>query len=134
LNSRKIDQERLNRLVVATFAATVVGSIIVSAAHSEFWQRRHDTAPVASILVLLATTALLARHRWAWWVFVILSVTGLPSYVAYGVTHDWNWATSLGLLVGFVQLALLFSAPMRRYVRFGRWHETTAEVATRERS
>ncbi len=65
-----------DRVVAAIFALSVVGTLIFDAAHAWFWQRAHDTAPVAAVLVLV---------------------------------------------LGVVQLALLLSVPMRRYVGVGRW-------------
>jgi uncharacterized membrane protein len=110
----------IDRAVAMVFAVFVVASLAVDAGHRTFWQRAHDTAPVAGIVMLLLVVALLRRHRWAWWIFLIASVAGLPSFIVYRVVRDGNWTTVVGLIVGLVQLALLLSKPMRRYVGIGR--------------
>lgn len=96
-------------------------SLIFDATHASFWRRAHDTAPVAALLTLLLVAALLRRHRFACWVFVIVGVTGLPSWVAHGVVKHVTTGFVVGLGVGLFELAMLLSVPMRRYVGVGRW-------------
>jgi hypothetical protein len=67
-----------DRVVAVAFALIVVGGLIFDAAHRWFWTRSHDVALVAALLLLLLVVASLCRHRFAWWIFVIASVTGLP--------------------------------------------------------
>jgi uncharacterized membrane protein len=93
----------------------------VFSSQSLFWQRAHDTAPVAALFVLLLVAALLRRHRFAWWIFLIVNVAGVPSWVVHGVNKGVSAGFLLGLVLGLVQLALLLSVPMRRYVGIGRW-------------
>jgi hypothetical protein len=54
---------------------------------------------------------------------VIVSVAGIPSFVIDSVARDRSWTTDLGLLVGLVELALLLSTPMRRFVGVGQWRQ-----------
>jgi hypothetical protein len=108
-----------DQVVAAVFVAIAVGSLIVEAAQAPFWGRRRDVEPAGAALELLVLVALLRRHRWAWWIFVLASVWGLPSFVIYGVVHGPGWTTAVGLIIGLVELALLFSTPMRRFVRSG---------------
>jgi hypothetical protein len=106
-------------LVVAIFAAMVVGSVIVAATHAWFWQKAHDTAPVAALLLLLLVTALLRRHRVAWWILLAIGMGAVLSSITDmvgGVTA----ARAAGLVVSLIETGLLVSAPMRRYVGFGR--------------
>jgi hypothetical protein len=117
------DSHVADRFVAVAFALIVVGGLIFDAAHAWFWTRAHDVAPVAALLVLLLVAALLRRHRFAWWIFVIASVTGVPSWIVRGLTHHVTIGFGLGLLVGIVELALLLSLPMRRYVGVARWRD-----------
>jgi len=110
-----------DRVVAAIFALSVVGTLIFDAAHAWFWQRAHDTAPVAAVLVLALVAALLRRHRFAWWIFLIAGVAGVPSWIVHGVSKGVGAGFLFGLVLGVVQLALLLSVPMRRYVGVGRW-------------
>jgi hypothetical protein len=109
-----------DRLVAVIFSLSVVGTLIFDAAHAWFWQRAYDTAPVAALLVLALVAALLRRLRFAWWIFLIVGVAGLPSWVVHGVSEGVSAGFVLGLVL--VQVALLLSLPMRRYVGVGRWH------------
>jgi hypothetical protein len=71
--------------------------------------------------VLLLVAALLRGHRFAWWIVLIVNVAGVPSWVVHGVNKGVSAGFLLGLVLGLVQLALLLSVPMRRYVGVGRW-------------
>lgn len=121
VRNHRPEAENGDRLVTVIFSAIVVGSLIFDATHAGFWQRAHDTAPLAALLVLVLVVALLRRHRFAWWLFVIVGVARLPSWVAHGVSKGVSAGFLLGLVVGLVELALLLSVPMRRYVGVGRW-------------
>jgi hypothetical protein len=103
------------RAAATAFALIVVGSLVFDASHGSFWQRSHDIAPFAAVLTLVFLVALLRRHGWAWWVFLIVSVVGLVTWVAHG--KELTLGGVVGLLIGIAELALLLSAPMRRYVR-----------------
>jgi hypothetical protein len=107
-----------DRLVAVVFSALVFGSLVFDATHHWFWQRAHGVAPVAALLLLLLAAALLRRHAFAWWLFLILSLTSLPWSVA--VRH-LSAASVVGILVGVTELGLLLSVPLRRYVGVGRW-------------
>lgn len=104
--------------VPAAFALLVVGTLIFDAAHSWFWQRAHDTAPVAALLLLLLLVLLLRRSRFAWWVFVAFSGIGLVTWVVHVSGHGASIGWVVGGLVGLVEFGLLVSSPMRRFVRF----------------
>lgn len=121
MSDHRSEEGRRDRLVAVLFALSVVGSLIFDAAHAWFWQRAHDTAPVAALFVLLFVAALLRRHRFAWWIFLIVNLAGIPSWVVHGVSKGVSAGFLLGLVLGLVQLALLLSVPMRRYVGVGRW-------------
>jgi apolipoprotein N-acyltransferase len=107
-----------DRRIVVVFSMLVVGSLVFDATHRWFWQHAHDTAPVAALVMLLLVAALLRRHAFAWWLFLILSLTSLPWWVA--VRHI-SAASVMGLLVGLAEFGLLLSVPTRRYVGVGRW-------------
>jgi hypothetical protein len=113
-----------DRLAAVSFAVLVVGSLIFDAAHGWFWQRAHDIAPVAALLALALVVALLRRSRAAWWVFVIADATSLPSFVAHAVTKHVTVGYLVGLAFWISELAILLSAPMRRYVGVGRWRSS----------
>src|SRR5713101_3768972 len=93
-----------DRRVVVIFSVLVAGSLVFDATHDWFWQRAHDTAPVAGLLILLLVAALLRRHAFAWWLFLIVSLTSLPWWVA--IRH-LNAASVMGFLVGLAELGLL---------------------------
>jgi hypothetical protein len=103
--------------VPAAFAVLSVCVLIYDAAHAWFWQRAHDTAPVAALLILLLVGLLLRRSRVAWWVFVLSGVIGLVSWPIHMATHRVSAAWVIGALVGVLQLGLLVSPAMRRFVR-----------------
>jgi hypothetical protein len=121
MRDHRSDEGNRDRLVTVIFSLSVVGSLIFDAAHAWFWQRAHDTAPIAALLVLVLVAALLRRHRFAWWIFLIVGVAGLPSWVVQGVRKGVSAGFLLGLVLGLLQLALLLSVPARRYVGVGRW-------------
>ena len=104
--------------VPAAFSALSVCVLIYDASHAWFWQRAHDTAPVAAVLILLLVALLLRRSRVAWWVFVLFGVIGLVSWPIHMATHHVSAAWVLGALVGVFQLGPLLSPAMRRFVLF----------------
>jgi hypothetical protein len=104
--------------VPAAFALLCIGALLYDAAHAWFWQRSHDTAPVAALLVLLLVGLLLRRSRFAWWVFFSFGAVGLVTWLIRIAGHHVGSAWILGLAFGVAQFALLASAPMRRFVRF----------------
>jgi hypothetical protein len=103
--------------VPAAFALLVVGTLIFAAAHGSFWQRKHDMAPVAAALILVVLGLLLQRRRFAWWVFVAFSRIGLVSWVVNLSNQRITGVWIVGGLVGLLELGLLVSPPMRRFVR-----------------
>lgn len=104
--------------VPAAFALLSLGALVYDAAHTWFWQRAHDTAPVAAVLILLLIGLLLRRSRFAWWVFVSFGAIGLVTWPIHAASHRVSTGWVVGAIIGVVQLALLLSAPMRRFVRF----------------
>lgn len=104
--------------VPAAFALLSVGTLVYEAAHAWFWQRAHDTAPVAGGLILLLLALLLLRRRFAWWVFVVFSGVGLVTWVAHITGHQMSTGWLVGGFIGLVEFGLLVSPPMRRFVRF----------------
>jgi hypothetical protein len=121
MSDHQSEEGQRDRLVAVIFSLSVVGSLIFEAAHAWFWQRAHDTAPVAALFGLLLVAALLRRHRFAWWIFLIVNAAGVPSWLVHGVNRGVSAGLLLGFVLGFLQLALLLSVPMRRYVGVGRW-------------
>jgi hypothetical protein len=63
----------------------------------------------AALFVVLLNLALLKRHRWAWYLSIILYVIGAAS-ILYEHVKPLSYAYSL------VSLALLLSPPMREYM------------------
>src|SRR3954467_6048692 len=84
--------------VPTAFVLLSVGTLFYEAAHGWFWQRAHDTAPVAGAIILLLLALLLRRHRFAWWVFVLVSGSGLVTWVQ----HAFGNQISTGWVVGGV--------------------------------
>jgi hypothetical protein len=103
--------------VPGAFALLVVGTLIFGASHASFWQRAHDTAPVAAALILVLLGLLLLRRRFAWWVFVVFSGIGLVSWAAHLSNHEITGGWVVGLLLGLLEFGLLVSPAMRRFVR-----------------
>lgn len=103
------------------FTAIVVGVLIFDAAHSWFWQRAHATAWVAALLLLLFLARLLQRSRFAWWLFVVFGVIGLVAPPIYQAGHHVSVGWIVGALVGVVELGLLVSPPMRRFIGVQGW-------------
>ncbi len=99
------------------FAVLVVGTLIFAAAHGSVWQREHDMAPVAAALILVVLGLLLQRQRFAWWVFVAFSGIGLVSWVVNLSNQQITGAWIVGGLLGLLELGLLVSPAMRRFVR-----------------
>jgi hypothetical protein len=104
--------------VPVVFALLSVGTLIYDAAHAWFWQRAHDTAPAAALVILLLLALLLRRHRFAWWVFLVFSGTGLVTWVAHASTGQISSGWIVGGVLGVVEFALLVSPSMRRFVGF----------------
>jgi hypothetical protein len=105
--------------VPAAFAALTVGTLLYNAAHTWFWQRAHEMAWLAApTLLLLLCLLLLRRSRVAWWIFVSFGVVGLVSWPIEAARHHVTAGWILGALVGSLELGLLVSPHMRRFVRF----------------
>jgi hypothetical protein len=104
--------------VPAAFALLSVGTLAYDALHAWFWQRAHDTAPVAAALILILLGLLLRRSRLAWWVFVVFAGIGLVTWVAHVSAHWTSTGWVVGGVVGLIEFGLLVSPSMRRFVRF----------------
>jgi hypothetical protein len=107
-----------DRRTAVVFSLIVVAGLVFDMSHDWFWN--HWPAQVSALLLLLLTAALLRRHRFAWWVFVIICAAGIPAWVPHGVRNGVDAGHLLGLAVGVVELTLLLSTAMRRYVGIGR--------------
>lgn len=101
----------------AAFGLLIVGSLIYDAAHAAFWSRAHNTAPFAGIVILILLALLLRRHRFAWWVFVVVSALGFVTWMTHALSHGAGTGWIVGGLLGVVQFGLLVSPPMRRFMR-----------------
>ena len=102
----------------AAFAVLAVAGLVYDAAHAGFWRPAHDTAPIAAVLIVGLVGLLLRRSRFAWWVFVLVGAAGLLGWLIHAATHGASASLVVGALVGAVELGLLLSPPMRRFVRF----------------
>lgn len=100
------------------FALFPVAAVVFAAAHARFWQRAHETAWVAAPLILVLTWLLLRRSRVVWWLFAIASGSGLVTSLVHLSIDPVTTVDAVGGLISAVQLALLLSPPMRRFVRF----------------
>jgi Na+/proline symporter len=96
------------RVVLAAFVAFAATPFVFAAAHASFWQR-HSPAPPATALGAALLVALVTRRRWAWLLLVL-------SYGFVVVSFAWKWGSTVLFVVDLIALALLVSAPMRRYV------------------
>lgn len=105
-----------DRLVAIVYGAIGIGSLIFDASHHWFWQRQHETAPVAGLVLLVLLSALLLRQRWAWWILLFVDATAQLTFFVDLSRHPFSWLRLGELMLGFAQLALLLSNPMRRYV------------------
>jgi hypothetical protein len=103
--------------VPAVFALVYVGVLAYDAAHRSFWQRAHDTAPIAGALLLLLLVLLLLRRRLAWWALLAFSGVGLVIWVVHVSTRPVTVGWVIGGFVGAVEFGLLVSPSMRRFVR-----------------
>lgn len=117
----------VDRLVAIVYALCTVAGLIFDAAWAAFVGVHGQGAgfaivfSVVAAIVLLLTRALLRRRRFAWWTFVILGVASLPLWSANHLGHGVSVEFVFGLVWGGVQLMLLVSRPMRRYVGVGRY-------------
>jgi uncharacterized protein (TIGR03382 family) len=93
---------------VAAFVAFAAAPFVSAAAHASFWQG-HSPAPTATALAAALLVALVTRRRWAWLLLVLLH-----GFVV--VSFAWKWGSTVLFVVDLIALALLVSAPMRRYV------------------
>lgn len=102
------------------FAVLWAVPLLVAAARPSFWQRAHGHAEVAVALALLLALvgALLRRSRVAWWILVASYVGGVVTWVQHVVNQGLGIAWMFWRVLMLVNIALLVSAPMRRFVRF----------------
>jgi hypothetical protein len=98
------------RLVVGAYVGLVLGAVSLNAAHSWFWEREHDEAPVAAACLIVLLVALVCRRRWAW---IILALFDAGAAISIPFTKG----SLLGDAWALVSLALIVSPPMRAYVR-----------------
>jgi len=85
--------------------------------------RTHGRAVVfavgLSLLIgLTGSYELLRRSQLAWWVLVVIFAGGFVEWVYHVDRHGLGVAWALWGALGVVNLCLLVSAPMRRFVRF----------------
>ena len=102
--------------IPVAFALLVIGSVIYAAAHPWFWQRAHDVAPIAGLLVLVLVALLLLRWRFAWWVFAVMSVGGEITWIAAAAEGHFGVHWLIEGLLGLLELALILSPPTGRFV------------------
>lgn len=96
----------------------MLGSLVYSASHAWFWQRAHDVAWLAGPLALILVALLLRRSRVAWWVWVVVTAGGLVTWFLRNPGQSVSTGWVVGGLLGLLELGLLLSPPMRRFVRF----------------
>ncbi len=109
------------RRVPTAFAFLVLASLVYSASHSWFWQRAHDMAWLAGPLLMILVWLLLRRSRVAWCVFFAFSAGGLVSDIIQVSGHRATAAWIVGGVIGLIELGLLASTPMRRFIGFRGW-------------
>lgn len=100
-----------------------VGPAFVAAVHPSWWGARtgSDAARVSAafglLIAVVGAVALLQRSRVAWWILVALEVFGFAIWLEHVVKHGLGVLWALSGMLSLGTLALLVSAPMRRFVR-----------------
>jgi hypothetical protein len=97
------------RVVIAAYVLLAAVPFVIAATRSSFWEREHNTAPVAAAVWGLLLVALALRRRWAWYGLAAFETAVLLSNVV-------DFTGSIGLVFELVTLGLLFSPPVRGYV------------------
>jgi hypothetical protein len=100
--------------VLAAYVALAATPFVAARSHRWFWEGSHRTAPVATGVFIALLVALVFRRRWAWILLVLFEVAVAVSFAVDFVRGDLAW---IWFALNLASLALLLSAPMRRYVR-----------------
>ena len=109
MNKVRPFDERWAPLAAWVYVVLVSGPFVFAATHAWFWNGERPFAPVSALVFAIVLIALLSRHRWAWWVLVILNGVVVISYL-------WEWTNAISFVANLASLALLSSTPIRRYV------------------
>jgi len=75
--------------------------------YDRYW---HSIAPLTTVLLVSLLVALGRRRKWSWWALLTFDL-------AVGVSFVINGGSSVAAAFLVVRLGLLFSRPVRRYVR-----------------
>ena len=83
--------------------------------------RSHGRAAVVAVafsllFALVGVQSLLRRSHIAWYILVVIFLAGIPEWVYHVTKHGLSVAWALWGVLGLANLALLISAPMRRFV------------------
>jgi hypothetical protein len=109
MNKAGTAHERRPPLAAWVYVVLVGGPFIFAATHAWFWNGERPFAPVSALVFAIVLIALLSRHRWAWWVLVILNGVVVISYI-------WEWTNAISFVANLASLALLSSTAIRSYV------------------
>jgi hypothetical protein len=101
------------------FAVVWVVPLVVAVARPSWWEQTHGhvEAPIALALLVVLVAWLLRRSRVAWWIFVVVYVGAIPTWIHHVYTQGLGIAWAFWGVLTLVNFVLLVSAPMRRFVR-----------------
>jgi len=104
--------------VPIAFAVVWVVPFVVEVARPSLWERAPLFGLAVSVaLFIVLVGALLSRSPAAWWILVVIYVAAVATWVQHVVSKGVGTAWTLWGVLTLVNLALLMSAPMRRFVR-----------------
>jgi hypothetical protein len=108
-------------LVVELYVLLAVAPLVIAAAFPSFWD--HSRNPFVAALIVILQVGNILRRSGSWFLLVLVDALMVISYT-------WDWVGGVTFALNLLTLVLLFSPPMRRYVRLG---ETGFSVVGRQR-
>jgi hypothetical protein len=121
---RSVWRDDPDRFMTACFAVLTVGAVAADLAYALVRSGMHTGVRVVVLvtlaLALVLVIGLLRRRSVAWWILLAGGVIDLVFWSRAHLRHGITSTFVPGFVIGLIELALLLSPQVRRYVGIGR--------------